>query len=244
MGKNYSFNIDYAKKYGVDEAIILEHIIWWSVKNKANNFHFHMGRYWTYNGMEAWHRQYPFWSAKQIRRILSSLVKQGVVLCDKLNYGTHNQMLWYAVVDQNMLKLHEADALKYEDSGPYQRPTKSEIDRLIEEADKVNPNFPIYTFMDKVTKLKGYPPPPNVIIKACRNFLKYNNDQNRPIRNPWGWFTKVVRSESGVYFADLNISQAREWQKAPVAQNGNLKSLIDGIVMAYEGKEKGAKIHG
>ena len=33
----YSFNIEHAKEYGVEEAIFLKNLIHWIRKNKANN---------------------------------------------------------------------------------------------------------------------------------------------------------------------------------------------------------------
>lgn len=103
----YQFEVDKAKKYGVEEAIILYSLIFWIRKNKANRQAKHDGHYWTYNSVSAWQEQFPFWSTGQIRRILESLVKQGVILTGNYNKSAYDRTLWYAVVDESILEIEE-----------------------------------------------------------------------------------------------------------------------------------------
>ena len=49
----HSFDVELATKYGMVEAILLNHISFWLTKNKANNVHAHEGRYWTYSTVKA-----------------------------------------------------------------------------------------------------------------------------------------------------------------------------------------------
>jgi hypothetical protein len=69
----YSFDTDIACKYGVDEAIIIQNMAFWQVKNEANGHHLYDGRYWTYNSTKALTRLFPFWSEDQIYRIIKKL---------------------------------------------------------------------------------------------------------------------------------------------------------------------------
>ena len=80
-----SFNTRYAAKYGIEEAIMIEHLLFWIEKNAANGKHFHDGRYWTYNSAGAFTKLFPFWSTSQIKRILTSLERQGVILKGEFN---------------------------------------------------------------------------------------------------------------------------------------------------------------
>ena len=70
---NYSFDIFLAKEVGVNEAIMIQNLVFWISKNKANEKHYHDGRYWTYNSQQALEEIFPFWSKYQIQRILKSL---------------------------------------------------------------------------------------------------------------------------------------------------------------------------
>ena len=60
-GMEYHFNIEYAKKYGVDEAIMIQNFVFWIMKNKANHTHQHEDRTWTYNTKKAFVALFPFW---------------------------------------------------------------------------------------------------------------------------------------------------------------------------------------
>lgn len=97
------FNDKDAVKYGVEEAIIIQNIRFWLQKNRANGKHFHDGRYWTYNSKPAFAKLFPFWSEKQIRRILDSLRKQGVLVVGNYNPNPYDKTLWYSFSDQSMI---------------------------------------------------------------------------------------------------------------------------------------------
>ncbi|MBW8041715.1 MAG: hypothetical protein FVQ85_17195 [Planctomycetes bacterium] len=44
----HSFDILTAQKYGINAAVILRHLQFWIIKNKAHGKNFHDGRTWTY----------------------------------------------------------------------------------------------------------------------------------------------------------------------------------------------------
>jgi hypothetical protein len=97
----YSFDIKVAEKYGVDEAIMIKNFQFWIKKNKASKKHSYDGRTWTYNSAEEYTIFFPFWSSKQIRRILSSLISQGVIITGNYNKVRYDQTLWYAFDDES-----------------------------------------------------------------------------------------------------------------------------------------------
>ena len=71
------FDSNVASKVGVDGAIMLNNLQFWIVKNKANKKHFYDNNYWTYNSIDAFTEIFPFWSRRQIERILNNLKKDG-----------------------------------------------------------------------------------------------------------------------------------------------------------------------
>ncbi len=104
----YHFNTEDAKKYGVDEAIMLYNFKFWIKKNKANKKHQHeceiegkkSRRYWTYNSQEAFIEQFPFWNRNQIRRILKSLIDQKTIITGNFNTTGFDRTTWYALYDE------------------------------------------------------------------------------------------------------------------------------------------------
>lgn len=97
--QSYQFEPLLAVKYGVDEAIFLHNIIYWVNKNEANNRHFYDGRTWTYNSMDAFTKLFPFWSRRQVERIIASCVKQGAIVTGNYNTSGMDRTQWYALSD-------------------------------------------------------------------------------------------------------------------------------------------------
>ena len=73
----HQFDVEIAKEYGVDIAIIVNNIAFWIQKNKANEKHIHDGKVWTYNTTKAFTELFPYWTDNQIRRILFNMQKKG-----------------------------------------------------------------------------------------------------------------------------------------------------------------------
>ena len=107
---NHSFNVEIAKKYGVDGAIMIENLYFWIQKNKVNNKNFHDGRYWTYNSMKAFTELFPYWTEKQIRRILENLKKDGAIITGNYNKIPYDRTLWYAL-DDSIISFYSNETL-------------------------------------------------------------------------------------------------------------------------------------
>ncbi len=108
----YHFNKEIAVTYGLEEAIIIHNLVHWIEKNKLNKKHFHNGTYWTYNSISAFCELFPFWTKKQLERILKSLIdSQGIISCS-LNKKGYDRTKWYAIVDEFIFKSY---SLKKED---------------------------------------------------------------------------------------------------------------------------------
>ncbi|MFL0196967.1 hypothetical protein ACJDU8_15575 [Clostridium sp. WILCCON 0269] len=93
----YSFNSDIAQKYGVEGAVIIENLYFWILKNKANEKHFYDGCYWTYNSIKAFTVLFPFWTRRQIERILNRLEKDGAIKTGNYNRLPYDRTKWYAL---------------------------------------------------------------------------------------------------------------------------------------------------
>lgn len=95
----HSFNIEIAKKYGILEAILLQHIYNSIKDNKANNEYFYDGKYWTYNSRKAFSELFPYASEKQIRRVLERLVNFNILMTGNFNKQWSDRTLWYTFTD-------------------------------------------------------------------------------------------------------------------------------------------------
>ena len=87
----YHFDGDVAEKFGTDCATFISHMQYWIAKNAANERHFYEGRYWTYNSLSALERLFPFWTRRQIERIIRDLKKAGVLLTGHYSKNSYDR---------------------------------------------------------------------------------------------------------------------------------------------------------
>lgn len=98
--RELSFNIEAARRFGVDGAVLLQGMATWISKNRANERHFHDGRWWTYNSQDALVKLFPFWSRRQIQRIVKALHTEGALLLGNYSDGSFHNTTWYALSDE------------------------------------------------------------------------------------------------------------------------------------------------
>lgn len=98
----HCFEEELAVKYGILEAILLNYFRFWILKNKANEKHFHDGRYWTYNSIKAFCDLFPYASTKMIRNALDHLEDEGLLMTGNFNKSPFDQTKWYALTEKGM----------------------------------------------------------------------------------------------------------------------------------------------
>lgn len=103
---SHSFQVDIAIKYGVDCAIMLGHLYFWIIHNRANGKNHINGKYWTYNSSRAFQELFPYWSKRQIEYILQKLKDAGLIETEHHSANSMDRTLWYTLSDEAM-KLYE-----------------------------------------------------------------------------------------------------------------------------------------
>lgn len=106
-----------AIRYGLEESIFLESIMFWWQSNKANDRNYKDGHWWTYNTIKALAEVFPWWSAKQVRRIADSCREQGAILVGEFNANRQDRTLWYTPSDE-LLLLYGEDVQTSEPEAP------------------------------------------------------------------------------------------------------------------------------
>ena len=101
----HNFNIDIAIKYGVDEAIMINHLFFWILHNEANEKNLHEGYYWTFNSVSAFEKIFPYWSRRQIDRVLKSLETKGLILTGNYNKSAYDRTKWYTLTEPILKEL-------------------------------------------------------------------------------------------------------------------------------------------
>ena len=98
----HSFNIELAKEYGLLEAIIINNLLFWIEKNKANNVNYYDGTYWTYNSIKALNELFPYASERKISYALKHLEEEGIIKTGNYNKLAYDRTLWYAFTEKGI----------------------------------------------------------------------------------------------------------------------------------------------
>ncbi len=104
---NISFNPYFAQKYGMEEAIIFQNILYWCEHNRKNGKNFFDGTYWVYNTAKAFSEQYIFMNERKIRYSLKNLEDKGLILSACYNATKYDRTKWYAVSDFGRKEMRE-----------------------------------------------------------------------------------------------------------------------------------------
>lgn len=99
---NFHFDGAVAEMYGVDGAVFISRLQFWIEKNAANDRHYHEGRYWTYNSLRAMEKLFPFWSRRQIERVVKNLKDKGVLLTANYARDSYDRTLFYALDESKL----------------------------------------------------------------------------------------------------------------------------------------------
>ena len=100
MAEVHYFDVEIAKRYGINCAVILQNIWHWVRKNEANDVNRHDGRYWTYNSTKAFQELFPYLSQKQIETALKKLRDEEIIVTGNYNVMKYDRTLWYAITDK------------------------------------------------------------------------------------------------------------------------------------------------
>jgi adenylate kinase family enzyme len=94
---NHSFNVEVAKKYGIEKAILLENFYFWIAKNKANKKNIYDGKSYTYNTAEAFEELFPYMKARKISQLLREMEQENLLLSRQ--FGKYDRTKSYTLTD-------------------------------------------------------------------------------------------------------------------------------------------------
>lgn len=100
------FDVDIAKQYGVNAAVLLENIGYWIKQNEANETNFYDGHYWTFNSRRAYRELFPYMSERQISTAFEKLIADGLIITGNYNKVAYDRTLWYALTQKGKCILH------------------------------------------------------------------------------------------------------------------------------------------
>lgn len=112
--KTLLFRQDEAKVFGMNGALVLNQIRYWTDPKRAKNFK--EDRLWVYNSLQDWKAEFVSISERTLRRVFHQLETLGVLIAKKFNAWRRDQRKWHTI---NFEKLNEI--LQNVDRKPSQR---------------------------------------------------------------------------------------------------------------------------
>jgi len=91
------FNTAIAAEYGIDVAVVFEHLVYWININKDGERNKHDGDYWTYGSVEMYAKMTGYMSAAKMRKTLDKMRAYGLVKVGNYNDTAYDRTLWYAL---------------------------------------------------------------------------------------------------------------------------------------------------
>lgn len=108
-----------AKAVGLNESIVLQQVHYWLENNKKNNRNFIDGKYWTYNSISDWHKEYfAFWSERTVERIFNFLEKKGILVISNYNKDKRDRTKWYTIDYEKLKSFGECNPSNCHNSSP------------------------------------------------------------------------------------------------------------------------------
>lgn len=143
--KDFHGDSEIAINYGVNAAIIYNHICFWIDHNKLKNKNFHDGSYWVFHSYTDFQNRYPFLTYDMIRTAITKLTEGCISHITKkfvpplLKKGNYNKMkadktIWYALIDESKVGLtyEKTEEDKLEDVQNYEQIEKDDTSVSLE----------------------------------------------------------------------------------------------------------------
>jgi hypothetical protein len=109
----HSFCPVVAKEFGVNTAIFLQNLAFWTETNLANNKNIHDGYCWTYNTLDAFTNLFPYFTKKMVRVVIDNALKDGLVIKSNYNQIKYDRTVWYALTPKAYLYFNQLVNPKY-----------------------------------------------------------------------------------------------------------------------------------
>jgi hypothetical protein len=93
----HAFIVEEAVKYGVEKAVLLQHIRFWCVQNEGKDTHEHDGLVYMYQSAQDMHKHYPYWSRQKISRLLRDMEAEELIKSGNFNKVQYDQTKWYTI---------------------------------------------------------------------------------------------------------------------------------------------------
>jgi hypothetical protein len=225
MELNRGFDHKLARIIGIDKAVMISQISYWTDKNT----NIRDGYSWVYNTAKDWQIQFDWLTVKTVQRYLKSLVDMGLLIAENFNKMRIDRTKWYRVdYDKLAELLGESESTEEGTTSPnhdnYQfqskgtdSPNGKELSiptnnqRLPENNSKINT---IYQFNKNKSQSSGQPSTTNKVNQSVNRETVQPQQPTKSNKRYYEQFRKNQTAKSR-YYAPIkkHIEKATDWSK-------------------------------
>lgn len=88
---------DLANMLGINKAVILQQIHYWTEKNEELGRNLKDGHYWVYNTFESWGKQFKWIGVRTIKKLIKELEDDGYLITGTFNKSSFDHTKWYRI---------------------------------------------------------------------------------------------------------------------------------------------------
>jgi len=103
---DHSFNPFIAEKYGINEAIFIQNMIFWTRTNSAKDNNHHEERYWCFGTPDYFSKYFPYFKTRLIKDIINSCLKLGLLIKGNFNKKGYDRTNWFSLSDKMLIELN------------------------------------------------------------------------------------------------------------------------------------------
>lgn len=118
VGVHHSFDADVATELkSLDLAVLIHHLQYWIRHNAKTGKNFHEERTWTYQTLKDIAAHFPYWSHKQVERLMIKLVELEILIKGNFNNSAYDRTVWYAFKNEERFSISRNREMDLPESG-------------------------------------------------------------------------------------------------------------------------------
>lgn len=115
---SHAFDVHIATEYkSIEIAILVQHFQFWIMRNKRLNKNYYESRTWSFQTLAEIAACFPYWSFKQVERLMEKMVKLKILIKGNFNRAKFDRTLWYAFANEEKFSISRFREMEIPDSG-------------------------------------------------------------------------------------------------------------------------------
>jgi DnaD/phage-associated family protein len=223
---------------GLNESIFLQQLHYW-LQRSPHEFE---GYKWVYNTYEGWEEQFPFWSKSTIRRIVTKLEKQELIIPGNFNRSKIDKTKWYRINYEKLEQLQDEQSTAQSDTSTVQNEQSTdEIDSPSVQSeqsicsnwtdDMLNLNRPIPENTTEITSEKKEEVEEEAPELAKLNPFKFFEE------NGFGAISPYVAEKIKFWIDDLSEELVYEAMKIAVENGSRTWRYVEAILRDWASRK-------